>query len=77
MMWFLIVYHRKRQELETFRAYSNAEYDAAWEARGQLSREFVRDPNIEVVLLGSDSEATIRVTHARYFQPPMAVTDGR
>ena len=76
MMWFLIVYDRKRQERTVFRAYPSSEYDAAWQLRGELSRQYVRDSNIEVVLLGSESEADIRITHARSFQPPMAATDG-
>ena len=77
MMWFLIVYDRPQQRMTHFRAYASDEYDIAWRARNELSLSHVRDPDVEVVLLGASSEADVRVTHARYFQPPLTVADGK
>lgn len=62
---FLLVYdHRQRRliEIEEFR-----DGKAAVAAYGAKEREHLRDPSIEVVLLGSDSLDTIKVTHRNYF----------
>lgn len=40
----------------------------AYEARERLHRD---DDRIEVVLVGSDSIDTVRVTHANYFDAPV------
>lgn len=68
MAWFLIVYDRKRQRTTRCDEYSASEYDAAWSARNELTLEHARDPDVEVVLLGSGSADEVRRTHARYFQ---------
>lgn len=63
--YFLLVYdHGKRRlvEIEEFRDGKAAV--AAYDAK---ERPFLRDPSIEVVLLGSDSLDTIKVTHRNYF----------
>ena len=44
------------------------DYDAALEAYNQLEEEHREDPNVEVVLLGSDSIDTLHRTHSSYFK---------
>lgn len=40
----------------------------AWDARDRLVRKYALDPDVEVTLLGAESEATVRATHGRYFE---------
>ena len=44
-----------------------ADLDAALRAYGVAEAEHRGDPDFDVVLIGSDSLETIRVTHASYF----------
>ncbi len=44
------------------------DYEAAVEAYNALEQEHREDPNVEVVLLGSDSIDTLHRTHSSYFQ---------
>ena len=63
---FLIVFdHDTREQisLEEFR-----DTRKALEAYGALEEQYRSDPRVEVVLLGSDSIETIKVTHSNYFE---------
>ncbi len=63
MTWFLIKYHRKTGAVQT---QTFVEGESAMRARIELERSASADE--EVVVLSSDSEATLRSTHARYFE---------
>lgn len=68
MQYFVIVYSRAQGKIllgpETF---ADSERKAALQRRFQLEACWRDDPDIEVVVLGSESEAQIRRTHGRYF----------
>jgi hypothetical protein len=60
---FLLEYHRPSGELRNL-----VEYDDSHEAmEHRFAVERVNDPDIEVVVLISDSLDTIKRTHSRYF----------
>jgi hypothetical protein len=65
MKYFLITYDRSTG------AYSVKDFGAmrehAMSARFQLEREHRADPEIEIVVLASDSQESIERTHPRYF----------
>jgi hypothetical protein len=63
---FLVVYHRRRGELVRMTEYAD-ELEALGE-RFALERERGADRSLEIVVLSSDSEETVRVTHRRYFE---------
>ncbi|MEV4420172.1 hypothetical protein AB0L40_09385 [Patulibacter sp. NPDC049589] len=62
---FLVRYDIGRQsaDVEAF----GEDYDAALIAYAAAEKELRADPQVEVVLLGADSEQTIRRTHSSYF----------
>ena len=68
-MIFLIRYNRKRGETVSLKKFDDAEKAVANHERLELELSLNRE-NIddEVVILQTDSEATLRRTHARYFQ---------
>lgn len=67
MTWFVLAYDRRlRAVVERF-DFAEAEHDVAWDKRERLIRKYLRDPEIEVVLLGSRDEQSLRATHGRYF----------
>ena len=62
---FLIAFDhdaRKQISLEEFR-----DTRKALEAYGALEEQYRSNPRVEVVLLGSDSIDTVKVTHSNYF----------
>lgn len=63
-MDFLIVYSRSRGELQSVEAFENGESAVAALNAADVGSN---DPDIETVLLGSDSFETLKVTHGRYF----------
>lgn len=71
---FLIVYdHQEREQLAVSR-FSDSR--SAVTAYNKTEQQFEGRPHIEVVLLGADSEETIRITHPVYFQSgPLDATD--
>lgn len=73
MSWFLIVYDRSPSRSLSCVRYPPAAHDAAWDQRTALTLRHLREPNVEVVLIGAASEAVVRLTHARYFQAPAPV----
>lgn len=44
------------------------DYDAAIAAYAEAEEEHRNDPNVEIVLLGSDSLETLERTHSSYFE---------
>jgi hypothetical protein len=66
---FLIVYNLRRGELVDLRKFG-ADVDRATETHADVERQ-MRDRDdsdkFEIVLVGADSEATLHVTHSRYF----------
>ncbi len=63
---FLIVYriHAGVADVTPY----EANYDAALDAYSQQERAYRDDPDVEVVLLGSDSLDTLKRTHSSYFE---------
>jgi len=63
---FLVVYDIPggEAEVEAF----GADYEAALLAYEQAEAEHRNDDDVEVVLLGSDSAATLERTHSSYFR---------
>jgi hypothetical protein len=63
---FLVVYdiHASHAEVESF----GTDYEAALSSYETTEAEYREDPNIEVVLLGSDSIGTLQRTHSSYFR---------
>jgi hypothetical protein len=67
--YFVIVYNRPRGQLvRPLEYFGEDEGDEALDRRFELEREFKDHPEYEIVVLGSDSEETIRMTHGRYFK---------
>jgi hypothetical protein len=66
LIHFLLVYDVAKQELVS--APEEFHDAAAAAARyAELEREHRDDPNLEIVLVGSDSIETIKQTHGNYF----------
>lgn len=65
LMHFLIVFDRAHQELLEANQFDDGE--AAAEKYAQMERLYGERPNIEIVLVGSDSIETVRRTHGNYF----------
>jgi hypothetical protein len=63
---FLVIYDIAEQsaDVQPF----GSDYDAALAAYERAEREHHDDPNVEVVLFGSDSEETLQRTHGSYFE---------
>ncbi|MCY3661635.1 MAG: hypothetical protein OXH28_02275 [bacterium] len=63
---FLITYDRSNRQLLNLERFHNGK--KAVDTYGEREREYADRPQIEVVLLGADSEDAIRVTHPVYFR---------
>jgi hypothetical protein len=68
MKHFLIVYDRPTGKTLELKEFSEAEEAAANAARFEWELRTRAQPEIEVVVLDSDSLQTIQRTHARYFK---------
>ncbi|HEY8777320.1 MAG TPA: hypothetical protein VIM33_12690 [Gaiellaceae bacterium] len=62
---YLIVYNHGEQKLLQAAEYTDV--DEATAAYAELERRHRGDTNLEIVLVGSDSLDTIRLTHGNYF----------
>ena len=70
---FLLVFDRRKDRLvETYEFGTDS--DAALAAYAAKERELLDQRWMEVVLIGSDSIETIKVTHANYFGGPMTLS---
>lgn len=66
MKHFLLIYDRTQGELrEKWMVFEDVV--EATRERNRREREFVADPNIEVVVIGSASLEDLTRTHSRYF----------
>lgn len=74
MTYFVLVYDRVRAAILEREDYGSEQHDVAWTARDRLVRKYVAASNVEVVLLGAGSEADLRATHGRYFEPAASST---
>lgn len=72
MMWFVLAYDRRLRSVIERRDFAPADHDAAQDERERLTLKYLRDPEIEVVLLGSRDEKSLRATHGRYFMSEQA-----
>lgn len=63
---FLLVFDHRRDELVD-QLYFGDDARAATVKYGELEKQFRDDAAIDIVLVGSDSIETVKVTHANYF----------
>jgi hypothetical protein len=69
MTWFLLVYDRAKRQILELDRYAADATEAALAARSSKILHYIRSPQIEVALLGAHTEADLRITHNRYFDP--------
>lgn len=65
---FLLVFDRATATLVEQRSFGT-DTDSAVAAYAETERQYQGDSRIEIVLIGSDSFETVRITHANYFAP--------
>ncbi|WAX56208.1 hypothetical protein M6B22_16935 [Jatrophihabitans cynanchi] len=63
---YLLVFDRELTRLVQVQEFGT-DIDTALAEYDRLERENLGSPTIEIVLIGSDSLETVRVTHANYF----------
>ena len=66
MRHYLLIYDRSVGKIIRHQEYSRV--DDALKARFNAEREYVGQPEIEVVVLGGESWESLSSTHARYFK---------
>lgn len=72
LVHFLLVFDHQAGDLIEQRVFDDgAEAVTAYTAK---EREFVGKKHVEIVLIGSDSIETVRLTHANYFDGSVAVS---
>lgn len=67
MQHFLLIYDHSKQVLRSSREFSDDQSDEATQAYQDAEAEHQEDRDIEIVLIGADSIATIMRTHGHYF----------
>ena len=65
LIHFLLVYDPRARRLIDVRTFDDAA--EAMAAYGQAERDQLDDRDTEIVLVGSDSLATVKLTHGNYF----------
>lgn len=65
---FLLVYNRATGSLER-EVHFGTDADKALAAYAEVEAEFRDAPYMQIVLIGSDSIDTVKITHANYFAP--------
>lgn len=70
---FLLVFDHHRGELVSEKSFGT-DSEAAMKAYAECELRHRSDPMIEIVLIGSDSLDTVRLTHANYFDGTVAVS---
>jgi hypothetical protein len=63
---FLLVFDHRRDELIDLREFAGDD-DSAVAAYSETESKYSTDPAIDIVLVGSDSLETVKVTHQNYF----------
>lgn len=69
---FLLVFDHQQGRLVEAREFDDG--DEAVVAYGAKEREYGDRPLVEIVLIGSDSLETVKITHANYFDGTAAVS---
>ena len=71
---FLLVFDHNRAELVDLTSFGT-DVKSAMAEYSRLERKHMKDADgIEIVLIGSDSLETIKITHANYFDGTVAVS---
>ncbi len=70
---FLLIFDHEKGELLQSVEFGD-DGDAALAAYGQAERDYNTQPRVEIVLIGSDSLATVELTHANYFDGTVALS---
>jgi hypothetical protein len=70
---FLLVFDHRRGHLVD-ELHFNEDGPRALAAYAEMERRHRDEPSIEIVLIGSDSIETVRLTHANYFDGTVAVS---
>jgi hypothetical protein len=65
LIHFLLVYDLRERRLVDVRQFTDAK--AATDAYGRAELEHLDDRDTEIVLVGSDSLETVKLTHGHYF----------
>lgn len=68
MKYFLLVYHRTREQLVETHTFPMEDRSAALKTRRDLQRRYYGVPELEVVLLGAERFEDLQRTHRRYFR---------
>ena len=68
MNYYLLVYDRRVGETVRFQEYPSQRRSDAMQERFREERAHRGDQDIEVVVLGSQSKASLMRTHSRYFK---------
>lgn len=68
MQHFLLIYDHKSEEMQDQHVFADKECDDAVAAYQAAEDQYGTDPNIEIVLIGADSLATVARTHGHYFR---------
>ena len=68
MKYFLIVYDQRNTTLLSLEEFQEEEREAASAARFRLEGIHREEPNLEIVVLGSESRQSLMQTHGRYFK---------
>ncbi len=68
MKYFLIVYDQRTATLNSLQEFGEGERDAASAERFRLETVHREQPNLEIVVLGSESRQSLMQTHGRYFK---------
>lgn len=69
---FLLVFDHAKGELVSTKDFGS-DSDSAVARYAELENEYKDSDFVEIVLIGSDSIETVRVTHANYFDGSVAV----
>lgn len=76
MKYFVMTYNRRSGDALIRHIYSDAERSVAMRERFELeASEGADDVDLEVVVLGAESEEVLRKTHARYFASAKTLAD--
>jgi hypothetical protein len=73
LIHFLLVYDHKVEQLKSQERFADS--DLAVQAYFAMEQNYKNEPLVEIVLVGSDSEETIRLTHANYFESTLALSE--
>lgn len=73
VMHFLLVFDHAQGKLIHEQDFGN-DLDAAVAAYGQMEHQHRNNDDIDIVLVGSDSIETVKVTHANYFDGSAALS---